>query len=160
LVPQLRLLAARRARALHDIRPSLKAEGAGNAECFAHPQPCVRRIKAHKSSHHRFAETTPAFPARMVLTVSFVVSPETGLYCLRHPREALACWGFDTSVGVSGRYDFAVRDTRLRLMRDPRPPHPAPNVRDDREAPLLSSAGWREDEGDLRSRSILRAAAN
>jgi hypothetical protein len=24
----------------------------------------------------------------MVLTVSFVVSPETGLFCLRHPQEA------------------------------------------------------------------------
>jgi len=45
----------------------------------------------------------------MVLTVSFVVSPETGLCCLRRPWEALASWELDTSVGVSERYDFAVR---------------------------------------------------
>ena len=34
----------------------------------------------------------------------------------------------DTSVGVSGRHDFAVRDTRLRLLRLLRPPHLLPHV--------------------------------
>jgi D-alanyl-D-alanine dipeptidase len=29
---------------------------------------------------------------------------------------------------------------RIRLVRDTRPPHPAPNVRDDRETPLCSRA--------------------
>jgi hypothetical protein len=71
----------------------------------------------------------------MVLTVSFEVSPETGLDCLRH-RQKRFC-RFDTSVGVSGRHDFAVRIRRLRHSRRTRPPHPAPNVRDDRETPLL-----------------------
>jgi hypothetical protein len=45
----------------------------------------------------------------MVLTVSFVVSPETGLFCLRRRCNAKHCYRLDTSVGVSGRYDFAVR---------------------------------------------------
>jgi hypothetical protein len=44
----------------------------------------------------------------MVLTGSFVVSPETGLFCLRHLRKLTA--KLDTSVGVSERYDFAVRE--------------------------------------------------
>ena len=60
----------------------------------------------------------------MVLTVSFVVSPETGLSCLRRQRIILR--RLDASVGASGRYDFAVRDTRSRQSHAPRPPHPAP----------------------------------
>src|SRR5580658_9715299 len=47
----------------------------------------------------------------------------------------------DTSVGVSGRHDFAVRETRSRQSRASRPSHPAPNVRDDRETPLLIGRG-------------------
>jgi hypothetical protein len=47
-----------------------------------HPQPCVRRIKAHKNSHHRYAERS-GIPCAMVLTVSFVFSPGTGLSCPR-----------------------------------------------------------------------------
>jgi hypothetical protein len=43
----------------------------------------------------------------------------------------------DASVGASGPHGFAVRGRVIRLVTPPRPPHPAPNVRDDREAPLL-----------------------
>ena len=79
----------------------------------------------------------------MVLTVSFALSPVTGSFAtvidglLRQ---------LDTSVGVSGPHDFAVRSSiiRPRARRAPdaqRPPHPAPYVRDDREAPLL----WERD---------------
>jgi hypothetical protein len=46
------------------LRPSfawslslLKTEGAGNAGCFVHPQPCVRTLKSTQASHHRFTET-------------------------------------------------------------------------------------------------------
>jgi hypothetical protein len=42
----------------------------------------------------------------------------------------------DTGVRVSGPHDFAVRAGTARLWRQPRPPHPAANVRDDRETPL------------------------
>jgi hypothetical protein len=41
------------------------------------------------------------------------------------------------SVGAPGPHAFAVRISIARLATLPRPPHPAPNVRDDREAPLL-----------------------
>ena len=43
----------------------------------------------------------------------------------------------DTSVGVSGRHDFAVRLRAVRLSAQKRPSHPAANVRDDRETPLV-----------------------
>src|SRR5579872_1014146 len=42
------------------------------------------------------------------------------------------CRRLDTSVGVSERYDFAVRLRRVRRSRQKRPSHPAPNVCDDR----------------------------
>ena len=71
----------------------------------------------------------------MVLTVYFVLSPVTGLFCHRRLRGLLR--KLDTSVGVSGPHDFAVRFRAIRQRRYQRPPHPAPNVRDDREAPLL-----------------------
>jgi hypothetical protein len=73
---------------------------------------CARSLacdlrRAHELNSLRSHQIVPAFPARMVLTVSFVVSPETGLCCLRHLADTSA--RLDTSVGVSGRYDFAVR---------------------------------------------------
>jgi hypothetical protein len=48
---------------------------------------------------------------------------------------------------VSGRYDFAVRIEARRLRASMRPSHPAPNVRDDREAPLLEERGTAETSG-------------
>jgi hypothetical protein len=71
----------------------------------------------------------------MVLTAFFVLSPVTGLFC--HRRLVDTSTKLDTSVGVSEPHDFAVRVRRSRQQHHPRPPHPAPNVRDDREAPLL-----------------------
>ena len=82
----------------------------------------------------------------MVLTVSFVLFPVTGLSCHRH--FALAA-KLDASVGASEPHDFAVREARAFVFRAAsRPPHPAPNVRDDRETPL-SGTGWRAYNFDL-----------
>ena len=50
----------------------------------------------------------------------------------------------DTSVGVSGPHDFAVRPLITRQLISARPSHPAPDVRDDREAPLLVERGTAE----------------
>jgi len=59
------------------------------------------------------------------------------------------------SVGASGPHDFAVRISTARLASLPRPPHPAPNVRDDRaNAPLEGARDrrnlpviWGRDQG-------------
>jgi hypothetical protein len=61
----------------------------------------------------------------------------------------------DLSVGRPGPHAFAVRGTsvvaqELRPRDDPRPSHPASNVRDDREAPLISEAGRGETITDFR----------
>ena len=47
-----------------------------------HPQPHAQNRKAHELVTTG-APNDPAFPARTVLTVSFVLAPETGLVCLR-----------------------------------------------------------------------------
>ena len=69
----------------------------------------------------------------MVLTAYFVLSPVTGLFCHRHQwrlRHEL-----DTSVGVSGPHDFAVRFRRSR--QNTIHVHRIPSrVRDDRDTPL------------------------
>jgi len=100
----------------------------------------------------------------MVLTVSFELSPVTGLFCHRRPRtNVLSAPGRADSTSAnltpaSGRQDHTTSPyaatsfvsspfdrsqilvgpalhhvARLTL---PRPPHPMPNDRDDRETPL------------------------
>jgi hypothetical protein len=99
------------------------------------------KTKRHTSVVATGPPVSPSIPCAMVLTAYFVFSPVTGLSCHRRLRSCLHRLG--TSVGVSGPHDFAVRGniTRRgspsRALTLPRPSHPAPNVRDDREAPLL-----------------------
>jgi hypothetical protein len=95
----------------------------------------------------------------MVLTVSFALSPVTGLVCHRRSREKNPR-KLDASVGASGPHDFTVRVSIIRLhararLTLPRPPHPAPNVRDDHDTPLygdgmaqLLELIWPGDEGE------------
>ena len=88
----------------------------------------------------------------MVLTVSFVLSPVTGLFVTvirvmreRHRlRDAQHHRELDASAGASGPHDFAVRFRavrhrwRIRVHRIPL------RVRDDREPPLV----WDGTAGD------------
>src|SRR5882672_12609547 len=88
---------------------------------------------------------TAGIPCTMVLTVSFVLSPVTMLGCHRHQwnrfHQLSAC------IGAPGPHNFAVRTNAARratiALGDVRPSHPLPNVRDDRDTPLLW-AGTRE----------------
>jgi hypothetical protein len=91
--------------------PLGKSEGAGNAGRPPRPQPRVQNKKAHEHSHHGHAGS-PGTPCAMVLTVSFVLSPVTGLVCHRRQRSCLR--QLDTSVGASEPHDFAVRSSIVR----------------------------------------------
>src|SRR6266436_8387539 len=99
----------------------------------------------------------------MVLTVSFVLSPVTGLFCHRRSTD-MACLSpvgptclrkLDASVGASGPHDFAVRCNIVRQLAVDRSQAfrqpalqprcapdaaastaSAPRVRDDRDTPL------------------------
>jgi hypothetical protein len=88
----------------------------------------------------------------MVLTVSFVISSAIGLFCHRHQWKCFR--QFNASVEASGPHDFAVHIDARRLRAPLRPSHPAPNVRDDREAPLLEERGMAEHGGDLGVQSM------
>src|SRR5258708_35973040 len=55
----------------------------------------------------------------------------------------------DASVGASGPHGFVVRAGVARLASPKRPPHPSPNVRDDRETPLLQGRDAAKSAADL-----------
>src|SRR5882672_8787723 len=69
--------------ALMNLAPK---EGVGNAGCPLHPRPRVRFALVEMHTSKRVHRNHPAFPHAMVLTVSFVLSPVTGLFC--HRRSA------------------------------------------------------------------------
>jgi hypothetical protein len=58
----------------------------------------VRKVKSTRVSHHRFAERS-GIPRAMVLTISFVLAPETGLVCLRF---LVRCVSIVTTISASG----------------------------------------------------------
>ena len=82
-------------------------------------------------------------PCTMVLRLIRGLPGVPGFLATVASREASA--KLDTSVGVSGPHDFAVRvririRIRIRIARlaiQPRPSHPDSNVRGDARAPLL-----------------------
>jgi hypothetical protein len=72
---------ARSARGVHEIFAQQRAWGMPGARCTRSLVCSV--LVAHECSHHGRTGKHPAFPHAMVLTVSFVLSPEIGLFCLR-----------------------------------------------------------------------------
>jgi len=88
----------------------------------------------------------------MVLTVSFVLSPVTGLCC--HRRHADRSAQLDASVGASGPHDFAVRFSGALVWRTAsvhRIPHPTFVTIAIR--PSWSGAGRAEGAADLGKRA-------
>jgi hypothetical protein len=67
------------------------------------------KIKKHTSIVTTVTPGSPGIPRAMVLTVSFVLFPVTGLCCHRH-QQVTTC-RLDASVGASEPHDFAVRLT-------------------------------------------------
>src|SRR5450432_4101872 len=114
----------------------LMTEGAGNAGRPMRPIAACAMIVVERTRVSQVTPETPGIPRAMVLTVSFVLSPATGLSCHRRLRTCIR--KLDTSVGVSGPHDFsvrlsAVRQERIRVHRIP------PRVLDDREPPLCGT---------------------
>jgi hypothetical protein len=84
-----------------------ETEGAGKAGCAARTHSLACKNENTRVSPLQVLPYHPAFPARMVLTVYFALSPVTGLSC--HRRLADTSAKLDASVGASGPHDFAVR---------------------------------------------------
>ena len=74
-------------------------------------------VESTRVSHHGRTGNHPAFPHAMVLTVSFVLFPVTGLVCHRHLARLLA--RLDAGVGASEPHDFAVRMSALSSLAPP-----------------------------------------
>src|SRR2546423_11269764 len=98
----------------------------GRRECRARDAPAAShaKIKKHTSIVTTVTPNSPGIPRAVVLTVSFVLSPVTGLVCHRRQRKYFR--QLDASVGASGPHDFAVRFNAVRQKHYQRPPHPAP----------------------------------
>ena len=141
------ILAARIASEwMHGI---LALENRGRRESRVANAPAASRakIKKHTSVVTTGSPVSPGLPCAMVLTVSFGLSPVTGLCC--HRRLANCFAKLDASVGASGPHDFAVRASTARLASLPRPSHPALNVRDDAYVPLNRGGTGRACRDDL-----------
>src|SRR5258708_350889 len=101
--------------------------------------------KAHERSHHRFTGVDPAFPAQWFYGLLRALPGDQA--CLT-PSPALLLADLTPASGRQNDTTWPYASAsfvRLAIARLtlPRPPHPAPNVRDDREAPLL----WARDGG-------------
>jgi hypothetical protein len=99
-------------------------EGVGNAGCPWHPRPRVHLVVVERTRVTTSTRNHPASPHAMVLTVSFVLSPVTGLFLPPSPADmfCLSPVGptqlreLDASVGASGPHDFAVRNNISRPL--------------------------------------------
>ena len=93
------------------LQKSERAQGRPGARCTRGLVCKMHKANAHE--HTGSAETLRPSP-RNGFTAYFVLSPVTGLSCHRRSSEALASQKLDTSVGVSGPHDFAVRNNIVR----------------------------------------------
>jgi hypothetical protein len=106
--------------------------------------PMVRLQQKKQAAVTTGSAGSTGIPCAMVLTVSFVLSPGTGLSCPRRQRDAKHHRQLDLSVGRPGPYDFAVRASHVRLTCHPRPSHPRLTCRDDRAYVPLHRGRMRE----------------
>src|ERR1700676_5086827 len=133
---RLRDLAACFARVLLETSRPLNNEGAGNAGRPMRPIAACAMIVVERTRVSQVTTESPGIPRAMVYGLYRALPGEPGFL-------ATVISGLlrqlDTSVGVSGPHDFAVRlsAVRYRRFRVHRIP---PRVRDDREPPL-SEAG-------------------
>src|SRR5580693_8435488 len=102
-----------------------------------HPQPRVRLVVGVCTRVFTAeAPETSGIPHAMVLRLIARSPRGPGSFAPVIP-EKLASQELNASVGAPGPHAFAVRFSIARLATPPRPPHPTPNVRDDRDTPLL-----------------------
>ena len=115
----LRHLAAQiRASFAGNVPPSTqRARGMPGAQCA---RSLVCEIKKHTSIVTTVTPESPGIPRAMVLTVSFALSPVTGLVCHRHQRKLPLA----NLTPASGRQDHTTSPSagqRARLQRRPIP---------------------------------------
>ncbi len=121
----------------------VRTEGAGNAGCW--PQPMARLQQEKQAAVTTGPAESSGIPCAMVLTLIARSPWGPGFLAPIVPRIATARRSL--SVGRPGPHAFASATSHVRPHEEivraahPRPPHPALNVRDDREAPLWIECG-------------------
>src|ERR1700733_2046242 len=121
------ILAASNARVIaNDVPPKIR----GRREFRAPVAPVALRakIKSTQASHHGHTGDIRHSPRNGFNGFLRGLPGEPGLLPPSQATMRKHCCLLDTSVGVSGRHDFAVRNTRIRLVRLSRPPHLLPHV--------------------------------
>jgi hypothetical protein len=104
--------------------------------------------KAKRTRAYRFSGGSPAFPAQWFYGL-FRALPGDRLSCHRRSPRSVSFLGNLTPA--SGRQDHTTSPSAsVHSSRAlPRPPHPQPYVRDDRETPLLRAGMARAGSADL-----------
>jgi hypothetical protein len=115
-----------------------RAQGKPGARCT---RSLACEVKKHTSIVTTGSPDRPGLPCAMVLTAYSALSPVTGLFCHRrwwvtstNLTPASGCQDHTTSPSAASI--SRPRDNRSRPTL-PRPLHPVPNVRDDRDTPLM-----------------------
>jgi hypothetical protein len=102
-----------------------------------HPQPRVRIEKSTQAKSPQVHRKRSGLPCANGFNGFLrALFGEPGFFATVASRDHLLD-KLDISVGISRPHDFAVRFDTARLAAPPRPPHPALNVRDDRDTPLM-----------------------
>ncbi|CCD92872.1 conserved hypothetical protein [Bradyrhizobium sp. ORS 375] len=128
-----------RARAVRHARPRIERRAQGRPGAGRARGPPAD--KKAGGSHHRSGRRHPAFPARRLERL-YTWSPWCAGLSGHHGDNALGRIALDTSIGVSGPHDFAVRnDPFVRAAQShaaTRCAHriPPPTSRDGRDTPL------------------------
>jgi hypothetical protein len=117
-------------------------EGAGNAGARAEPAALRAKVKSTQASHHRSAERS-GIPCAMVLRFPSCSPRRPGLLS---PSSAQCASIVADLISASGYQAHTTSPSAWRpsSRAQQRPSRPAPNVRDDRETPLLRGAGCAE----------------
>jgi hypothetical protein len=118
-------------------RPSSDDRGHRECRALGAPAASYAKVKSTRVSPLQVDRNNPAFPARMVLTVSFALSSAIGLVCHRCRRKFVST----NLMSASRHRDHATSPSAFRAVRRRHVASTASPlyVRDDRETPLLES---------------------
>jgi len=135
----------------NSLSPNRRAQGMPGAHCA---RSLVCRMKKHTSIVTTVTPGSPGIPRAMVLTVSFVLSPATGLVCRRRPQDH----HLTSLTPASGRHDHTTSPSaRSALVRCATCVHRIPpRVRDDREPPLCGTGPNRNNPASTPVSSEIR----
>ena len=151
-------------------------EGVGNAGCPLHPRSRVHLVAVERTRVTTSTPESPGIPSRNGFNGFLRALPgdracltpsSADMACLKPGRARHASANLTPTTEASGPHDFAVRSNISRpravdrsqihhppcdpVARKtlPRPPHPVPYVRDDRETPLCVGRDAKSSRCDL-----------